>query len=280
LSYILNDLDDPRTVEAIEANPAEFFAYMGQAPGVDLYNGPDMVRMITGIPFPVCNNVFRAKIPAESLDKVIDETLSHFAARQVPMLWWTGPTSQPANLGERLVAHGLMPAGSPPGMAADLATLKDDVLPPPNLIIEKVRDAETLKRFGDILGTVFEFPPFVAEGFLNIFGSLGMGEEQPLQNYVAFLDGKLVGASSLFMGAGVAGIYNVGTLPEARGKGIGAAITLAPLLEARSRGYKIAILHASELGYSVYRRLGFQDYCQMNIFAWMGGPPDDQVAQG
>jgi len=75
------------------------------------------------------------------------------------------------------------------------------------------------------------------------------------------------------MAAGVAGIYNVGTVPEARGKGIGAAITLAPLLEARSRGYKIAILHASELGYSVYRRLGFQDYCQMNIYVWMGGPP-------
>jgi predicted acetyltransferase len=78
----------------------------------------------------------------------------------------------------------------------------------------------------------------------------------------------------------VAGIYNVGTVPEARGKGIGAAMTLAPLLEARARGYRIAILHASDFGYNVYRRLGFQEYCKMHIFAWMGGPPGEQANQG
>lgn len=275
MSYILNDPVGPAIVEAIEANPADFFANLGQTPQANVYNGPDMMRMITGIPYPLCNTVFRARIPGEGLDERIEETLSHFKARQLPMLWWIGPTTSPADLGESLVVHGLMPAGSPPGMAADLEKLKDDLPTPPGLIIEKVRDTETLKRFGDILSTVFEFPAFVTEGYLDIFGGLGLGAEQPLQNYVGFLNGELVGASSLFMGAGVAGIYNVGTIPEARGKGIGAAMTLAPLLEARSRGYRIGILHASDLGYNVYRRLGFQEYCKMHIFAWMGGPPSE-----
>ncbi len=273
MSDILNNPTGPAIVEAIETNAADFFAYMGQAPQADLYNGPDMMRMITGIPYPLCNTVFRARIPRERLDEQIEETLSHFKARHLPMLWWTGPATRPAALGESLVAHGLMPAGSPPGMAADLERVKDDLPAPPDLTIEKVRDAETLKRFGAILSAVFEFPEFVTEGYLGIFGSLGLGEEQPLQNYVGFLNGELVAASSLFMGAGVAGIYNVGAVPEVRGKGIGAAITLAPLLDARARGYRVAILHASDLGYNVYRRLGFEEYCKMHIFAWMGGPP-------
>lgn len=278
MSYILNDLADPAIVEAIEANPTDFFAYLGQTPQADTYNGPDMMRMITGIPYPLCNTVFRARLPSESLDERIEETLSHFKARHLPMLWWTGPSTSPADLGESLVAHGLVPAGSPAGMAADLEKLRDDLPPPPGLTIEKVRDIETLKRFGAILSTAFEFPEFVTDGFLDIFDSLGLGTEQPLQNYVGLLNGELVGASSLFMGAGVAGIYNVGTVPEARGKGIGAALTLAPLLEARTRGYRIAILHASDLGYNVYRRLGFQEYCKMHIFAWMGGPPGGEQA--
>ena len=275
MSYILNDPADPAIVEAIEANPADFFAYLGQAPQADVYNGPDMMRMITGIPYPLCNTVFRARFPRERLDERIEETLSHFKARHLPMLWWTGATTSPAELGESLVTHGLVPAGSPPGIAVDLEKLRDDLPTPPGMTIEKVRDTETLKHFGAILSTVFELPEFVTEGFLDIFSSLSLGAEQPLQNYVGFLNGELVGASSLFMGAGVAGIYNVGTVPEARGKGIGAAITLAPLLEAIARGYRVAILHASDLGYNVYRRLGFQEYCKMHIFAWMGDPPTE-----
>lgn len=54
------------------------------------------------------------------------------------------------------------------------------------------------------------------------------------QTYLAILNGKPVGTSQLFLSEGVAGIYNVTCIPEARGQGIGSAITLAPLFEAAS----------------------------------------------
>ena len=63
----------------------------------------------------------------------------------------------------------------------------------------------------------------------------------------------------MLLALGVAGLYNVATLPEARGKGIGAYMSFAPLLEAREDGYRIGILQASDMGRSVYERLGFQD---------------------
>ncbi len=67
---------------------------------------------------------------------------------------------------------------------------------------------------------------------------------------------------------GVAGIYNVATVEEARGKGIGAAMTYAPLLEARELGYKIAVLQSSSMGYGVYKKLGFEEYCRLPGFVW------------
>jgi GNAT superfamily N-acetyltransferase len=74
------------------------------------------------------------------------------------------------------------------------------------------------------------------------------------------------------MAGGVAGIYAVATMPEVRRKGIGGWITLYPLLQARAVGYKVGVLKASEMGESVYRSLGFQDYCRITQYVWQPEP--------
>ncbi len=84
--------------------------------------------------------------------------------------------------------------------------------------------------------------------------------------YLAWLDGKPVATSMVIFGGGVAGIYAVSTVPEARRKGIGAQVTLRPLLDARAKGYKVGILQSSEMGLGVYRSLGFKEYCRISSY--------------
>ena len=76
-----------------------------------------------------------------------------------------------------------------------------------------------------------------------------------------------VAAAALFVGAGVAGIYNVCTVPEARGRGIAGAVTAAALDEGAARGCRLAVLGSSEMGYPVYRRLGFRDVSRLRSYA-------------
>jgi GNAT superfamily N-acetyltransferase len=99
----------------------------------------------------------------------------------------------------------------------------------------------------------------------DLFGQL-CDPAGPFPHYVALLDGKPVATSMLFLGGGSAGLYHLGTIAAARGRGVGAAITLAPLRDARARGYRVATLQATPMGYNLYRRVGFVEYCRLGMY--------------
>ncbi|GHO87493.1 GNAT family N-acetyltransferase [Dictyobacter formicarum] len=92
-----------------------------------------------------------------------------------------------------------------------------------------------------------------------MYRKIGFDEDGLWHHYLGWWNGDPVATTSLFLGAGVAGIYFVFTLPAARCQGIGAAITLAALQDASRRGYRVGVLGSSSMGYSVYQRLGFQE---------------------
>ena len=77
--------------------------------------------------------------------------------------------------------------------------------------------------------------------------------------YLAQDDGR---PAAVVMGSdleGDCGIYLVGTIPEARGRGMSTALMRQALSDAAGRGCTISTLQASEMGHPVYRRLGYRD---------------------
>jgi GNAT superfamily N-acetyltransferase len=101
-----------------------------------------------------------------------------------------------------------------------------------------------------------------------VYARIGFDAAAPLRHFIARLDGEPVGTSTVYFGAGVAGIYFVMSLPSVRRRGVGAAVTVAALRAAHARGHRIGVLSSSPAGHSVYRRLGFRDYCEIGIYEW------------
>jgi ribosomal protein S18 acetylase RimI-like enzyme len=244
MSNVLRDLSTPALVEAIKANRFEWYEYLGRSPQAEFYDSPSLTWLLTGTPFPLMNTVIRTRLTRDN------------------------PGTQPTDLGDRLLAHGFAHTEGPPGMAVDLLALNEDITAPSDLGIKHVGDAGTLKQWDSTLIRGFGLPDSSEGGFFDLL--IGLGFDLPLRNYVGFLNGEPIATALLFLGAGVAGIYGVATVPKARRQGIGAALTLAPLREARAMGYRIGILHSSEMGLGVYRRLGFQEYCKMSHYLWAG----------
>ena len=165
-------------------------------------------------------------------------------------------------------------SASPPILGPDVGVGRE----PPGLTIEQVTDAETLKQSCQVVSRgVFEWPDCAVDALLDYHLSVGLGAQSPQRCYIGRLRGELVAKSELVLGAGVAGIYGVATVPQARRQGIGTALTLTALREARALGYRVGILQSSEMGYSVYQRIGFREYCKQGNYDW---PSESETSGG
>ena len=102
----------------------------------------------------------------------------------------------------------------------------------------------------------------------DVYRVIGLGDESPFRHYMAWRAHESVATASLFMDGHTAGIYFVMTTPGSRRLGIGGAITLAALKDARDLGYRVGVLGSSEAGIGMYRRLGFAEYCKIDIYEW------------
>ena len=263
---ILEDLSKQNLTSAIEENLfAIFSSTSSRWPRAEVHKEADILWFITDIPFPLFNSILRAQLTPSRIDVVIDSITTQAKSKNVPLLWWTGPATQPANLGKNLESHGFVSEGEKPGMAVILEDLNDNISMPDGLMIKRIKDNDMLKQGCDVLVKGFGMPDFVGEA---LYDQMGYVDQDSVRAYIGLLNGKPVATSLLVLAAGVAGIYNVATLPEARRQGIGAQMTLAPLREARSIGYKAGILGSSEMGLNVYRSLGFQEYCKIGQYLW------------
>ena len=157
------------------------------------------------------------------------------------------------------------------GMALDLDGFEAEP-PPAGVEIVTVDDVGRARRLGETPATRTRARRRRGRSAWRDAHDRALSADVPLRDWIALLDGVPVAAAALFVGAGVAGIYNVATVPEARGRGIGRAVTAAALAEAVARGQHTAVLGASELGYPVYRRLGFRDVSRLRSYALRAQP--------
>jgi GNAT superfamily N-acetyltransferase len=278
----LTDPAPAKIVAAMEENLIQavgfFFGGNTNDPRTQLHNDPDMLWTLTDIPFPLFNAVCGARLPENSVDERIKTVLDRYREGNVPMIWWTGPATQPPDLGNRLQAHGLMHSDDLPGMAVDLHHLSDHRPPPTTCTIQQVDNAEALQTWCRVCIAGFDMPDFAGNALYDLLIHKGFSPDLPSRNYLAMVDGQPVATTSVYVGAGVAGIYNVATLPHARRQGVATALILRALTDAHTLGYRIATLQSSPMGLGIYQQVGFREYCTISTYMWQPTPQEGESA--
>ena len=266
LPRILTDPSEKALVEAIEQNCIDFFMEYGRGNGGEVHEERGVAWFATGIPHPLFNGVMAAQLAAGDVDARVDELVAEYRARGIPLEWTVGTSTLPADLGRHLEAKGLRHVVRVPGMATPIDRIPEEPSPE-GLTIEPVEDRQGVEDALRIALATFEIPRAFAPRLADLETSMPPDHREAAQVFLGRLRGRPVASSELYASAGVAGVYFVGTLPGARGRGIARAMTAAALREGERRGYRIGALQATAMGIPVYRRLGFRTYSEFAIYS-------------
>lgn len=220
-----------------------------------------------GVSFQMFNAAFLSE-PVRSeqeLSRRIALAAVHFGARGLGWSWWICEGWLERKVARRsaqlLRNHRLHLASELPGMVAE--RLRAPVRPLPAMDIRRVAGDSSWTPFCDIGSACFHVP---AAWFREVFEAPGIWNNG-FAGYVGYVGGKPVCTAATVVSHGVAGVYNVATLPDYQRKGCGEAIMRHALRQAREEhGVERSILQSTAQGFSLYQRMGYCTVTTVSVY--------------
>lgn len=173
--------------------------------------------------------------------------------KKAPNGWTIGPSSHPKNLGKLLEEEGFSNVYHQTSMAINLKNLRFNGSDLGKYGVKLIKNEKLLQSWVKIVSSVFNIK-------VNLKFLKNLFHDKNSHFYLGFHEGEIVSSLLMFNSSGVAGLHAVSTLPKYRNKGFGAKISGCALIDGFEMGYKMAVLHASDMGMRVYQKLGFDKY--------------------
>lgn len=134
---------------------------------------------------------------------------------------------------------------------------------PPGLRIEEVRDETSLRAFEVAIVRGFPMPELEAQGPGAAFGA-GVLTDDRFRMWVGWEEDRPVSAAETFVAAGINNVSLVATVPDARRRGYGAALTWCATLADPALP---SLLIATDEGRPVYERIGYLTLFRYTIWS-------------
>lgn len=218
-------------------------------PGAEVLERDGLVLSLTNLPEPSLNAAFVEREPSDPAG-ALGWAEVEMARRGHPFGIDYPPGRWPA-LDLAIRDAGLELLLSRPLMVAELGSIPDAPAPP-GVRIRPVEGREDARALARVDAAAFETPPEISEAAF----APGLVGVEGVRGFLALEAGQAVGCAVAQDGAGATGVFGVGVVPQARGRGLGAALTVAA---ARAFPADLAWLVPSDLARPMYERLGFHD---------------------
>lgn len=215
---------------------------------------------LEGVMGSVCPRVPERSLPnsvvyesQEALIAALPELTRHYGEAGIDA-WTVWVPEEDAEAARALSDAGHVLDADPAGMTMDLAELGE----PPEI------DHRTGDDLMAVVASINDSAyPFEGTPFTDFTAQHPHGVTH---NYVAYLDGEPAAAVVILPVDGDASVWDVATLPQARGRGLCPRLLHRALWDARSAGCDLSSLQATKLGEPVYARLGYQSHGALQMW--------------
>jgi len=228
---------------------------------------PGMGLVDSGVPFAVFNAaVLSDLVSREQFSELLDQAGFFYEQRRTPWSCWYCPDhvqGESQSAVERvLFRRGLRLSNRHTGMYADGLNAPGRFLP--DLAVVRVQDGPTRRDFISVCLSSFGLPARIA---MLVYGAdrFWRGGWTAWVGYDT--QDRPVTMAATDTSAGVVGVYCVGTVPEARGRGYAETITRRAIDAAlRQTTARALIVQSTPAGLGLYRRMGFRPVGEFAVF--------------
>jgi ribosomal protein S18 acetylase RimI-like enzyme len=258
----LQDLKATEVVHVTQDNMADLMRFWSEVTNsFCLLEDDQCFRIKSSFPHPLLNTIIKSNFSTD-IENHLNTTIKEYHQNQVPFLWRVWNQDIPKNLGGLLLEKGAVQISANALMAIDLETYHPMSEPLPDLKIKAVRTAQHALDFSACCSSVFKFPILLSKTIFEVIRK----QDQNIESFVGYIEATPVATGTIFYSNGVAGIYNVTTLPAFQGRGIGVEMMTTMLLKAKLDEIKTTILHSTPFGLRLFERLGFQHFGEMKQY--------------
>jgi len=216
------------------------------APAGSIRSFGPLTVAVTGVPGAFFNATWLLR-PDDAADgPALSSAVDHLRATGLPFVVHVRsdlPQAGDLPVGLRLADEGVLPC---------FAIEPGPIPPPPSELEIRRAGPDDWDRFMQVTSAGFGMP----RALIDRLFARAMFERPELRSYLGFVSHRAVATSVSIRTDRTLGIYNVATLPDARGRGYGTALTWELMRDA-DPGWDVAVLQASDMGRPVYERMGF-----------------------
>jgi ribosomal protein S18 acetylase RimI-like enzyme len=243
-------------VAGSHAAPLHAFRRIAELSGGEWQQESGLLLYRTPVPDPVVwNGAVLTGALRERPAQVLERADTFFAPHAASYGFWI-VGSRDAELAEFLGAQGAESIDDMPHMVRAAASVSGT---PPSVPVDLVVDEAGRRAFVDVAAASFETIGADPETWRVVYASLESLCAPDVIAVVATVDGQHAGAAMGYLDGGFCEVIHVATIPSARRRGVGKAVTARVLAEAHARGADLAALQSTEHGEGVYRSLGFEE---------------------
>lgn len=247
-------MKDQYYYECIEKAISLYWRTLSKARGMKLFEG-EIDYVIS------CNrdgpeSIFNIKIDCKDIESHINYIIAQIKADRIPSRFLIMPNTLPSNLKDILEEKGFNIDISGLCMVKDLNDCNIDNANKEFSIV-KVKNKDELKHWVHIVNTaLFGYAIMNFEQFYDIF------DLDYTNLYILYYKNSPVSVCMSIADNEIASLEMVATVKEHRKKGYATAIMGKALTDLKKNGVKTVSLRAEPDGISIYKKIGFKEYCK------------------